>query len=110
MMLGRVIGEVWASQKHPRLHGAKLLLVAALKRQDEALLPTGEVVVARDTLGAGAGHLVAVTWGSGARRVMQPQNNRDVLADAAIVRILDGHTHLDEMFSEEGGPECSSLV
>ncbi len=102
MMLGRVIGEVWATRKHPRLDGAKLLLVASLARHEGALRPTGEVVVARDNLGAVTGHLVAVTWGSGARRVFAPQDNRHILADAAITRIIDGYTHLDETFSEEG--------
>lgn len=108
MMLGRVIGEVWATRKHARLEGAKLVLVAALQRNHDSLTTTGEVVVVRDNLGAAEGHLVAVTWGSGARRVFGPPNNRDLLADAAIVRIIDGRTHLDEVFSEEGGLECSS--
>ena len=103
MMLGRVIGEVWATRKHPRLENSKLLLVAGLRRAGETLQPTGEVIVARDSLGATVGHLVAVTWGSGARRVFAPQDNRHILADAAISRIIDRYTYLDEMFDEQGG-------
>jgi len=103
MMLGRVIGEVWATRKHPRLEGAKLLLIAGLQRMGDKLVPTGEVVVARDSLGAQVDHLVVVTWGSGARRVFAPQDNRHILADAAVCRIIDSHTYLDEIFNEQGG-------
>lgn len=110
MMLGRVLGEVWATRKHPRLDGARLLLVAALQRVGDQLVPTGEVVVARDSIGAQSGHLVVVTWGSGARRVFAPQDNRHILADAAVCRIIDSYTHLDEIFNEQGGDSCSSHV
>lgn len=34
MMLGRVIGEVWATKKHARFEGNKLLLVAQLGSGD----------------------------------------------------------------------------
>ena len=93
MMLGRVIGEVWATRKSPRFEGRKVLLVARLRKAgDGTLEPAGSVVVALDTIGAQVGHTVAVTWGSGARAVFQPPDNRSVLADAAIARIVDAVT------------------
>jgi microcompartment protein CcmK/EutM len=93
MMLARVIGEVWATRKSPRMEGRKLLLVAALRKgQDAAMEPTGQVVVAIDTIGARIGHTVAVAWGSGARAVLAPPDNRSVLADAAVARIVDAVT------------------
>jgi len=60
--------------------------------QPASFEPTGEVVVALDTIGAAKGHLVVVTWGSGARAVFQAPDNRDILADAAVARIIDAYT------------------
>jgi ethanolamine utilization protein EutN len=89
MMLGRVIGEVWATRKNPRIEGRKALLVAALAQDGDRRTPTGEVVVAFDSVGARIGHVVTVTWGSGARAVFSGPDNRWVLVDAAVARIVD---------------------
>ena len=102
-MLGKVIGEVWATKKHERLSGAKMLLVAGLEQSDGRLLPTGEVVVARDRMGADTGHLVVVTWGSGARKVFGLENDSSILCEAAICRIVDGYTDLEQLFDTQGG-------
>ncbi|MBM4373063.1 MAG: hypothetical protein FJ098_15520 [Deltaproteobacteria bacterium] len=92
MMLGRVIGEVWGSQRSRQLGPQKMLLIAALGPPDGdgRRRCTGRVVVALDDIGARAGELVTVAWGSGARSVFQAPENRDVLADAAVARIVDG--------------------
>ncbi len=89
MMLGIVIGEVWATRKHPGFQDRKALLVARLRRRGHELMPGNEVVVALDEIGATRGSVVTVSWGSGARRVFAPPDNRRVLADAAICRIVD---------------------
>lgn len=118
MMLGKVIGEVWATRKNPRLENRKMLLVAVLQSSgapalpdlsaplaealdaqypgadgraasDSIAEPSGQVVVALDTIGAQVGHTVAVAWGSGARAVFKSPDNRDILADAAVVRVID---------------------
>jgi len=83
MKRGQIIGEVWSSRHSPSITGQKLLLVA---------LSGGDtLVVATDTLGAGPGDFVLVTWGSGARNVVQPgPGNREVLCDAAISLIEEG--------------------
>ncbi len=92
MMLGRVIGEVWASRRHLKFEGRKAMLVAALSQDGEKLSPTGEIVVALDDIGAQPGHVVTVSWGSGARGVFEPPDNHGVLADAAISRIVDAQS------------------
>jgi len=89
MILGRVIGEVWATRKNSRIEGRKALLVAVLAQAGEKRAPTGEVVVAFDSIGAQIGHTVTVAWGSGARAVFAAPDNRWVLADAAVARIVD---------------------
>ncbi|MBM4352536.1 MAG: ethanolamine utilization protein EutN [Deltaproteobacteria bacterium] len=89
MMLGRVVGEVWATRKNPRIEGRKALLVAVLGQDGEKRTPTGEVVVAFDSIGARIGHTVAVAWGSGARAVFAAPDNRWTLVDAAVARIVD---------------------
>ena len=83
MIAGRVVGEVWATRKASGLRGRRLLLVAA--EQGDRL------VVAVDTLDAGVGDRVLVSWGSGARNVLAPgAGNRHLLCDAAISQVIDG--------------------
>jgi ethanolamine utilization protein EutN len=88
---GRVLGEVWATRKAPRLSGKKLLLVAEMRVLPQGERPTGRVVVATDLLDAGEGDEVVVAFGSGARNAESP-GSRDVLVDAAVVQIIDGST------------------
>jgi len=86
---GRVMGEVWATKKAPRLAGRKLLLVAETCMTSDGERPTGRVVVATDLLDAGQGDTVVVAFGSGARNAESP-GSRDVLIDAAVVQVVDG--------------------
>jgi microcompartment protein CcmK/EutM len=88
---GRVVGEVWATKRSPRLDGCKLLLVSELQVVAGVPRPTGRVVVARDNLDAGVGDAVVVAFGSGARNAEVP-GSRDVLSDAAVVQVVDGAT------------------
>lgn len=96
MMLGKVVGEVWSTRKHAGLAGRKLLLVASMARTDDRFLPTGEIVVAVDQIGAQKGQMVTVSWGSGARAVLSAPDNRHILVDAAVSRIVDAMS-LDEL-------------
>jgi ethanolamine utilization protein EutN len=52
MLLGRVIGNVVCTIKHPALDGRKLLIVQPLDRHGEE---KGRPLVAIDSVGAGAG-------------------------------------------------------
>ncbi len=92
MILGKVIGQVWGTKRSPNLGPEKLLLVSVQKdaARDDGYADTGSIVVALDNIGAKPGELVTVSWGSGARAVVDVPDNRDVLADAAITRIVDG--------------------
>ncbi len=92
MKLGRVIGQVWGAQRSAQLGPQKMLLVAILGAPDAKGVRSrsGRVIVALDDLGSRIGETVTVAWGSGARAVFQVPTNTEVLADAAIARIVDG--------------------
>ena len=84
MILGRVLGEVWATRKHPAYQGRKLLIV----RPALWYAPTFEVghLVAVDTVDAGTGDLVLVCMGEPARIAA---GGSDMPMDAAVCAIVD---------------------
>jgi microcompartment protein CcmK/EutM len=85
---GTIVGTVWATRQAPGLAGRKLVLVAASDADGHA---SGRLVVAVDTLDAGAGDDVTVALGSGARNVLKAgPDNRDLLCDAAVAAIVEG--------------------
>ena len=83
MIIGRIIGNVVATRKDPRLEGKKLLLVRpiTLTGEDES-----NYLVAVDTVGAGFREKVLVVSGSSARMA---DGLKDRPVDAAIVGIID---------------------
>lgn len=82
MILGRVVGELWATRKHPGLAGAKLLVVQPHLWYG----PPFEVahIVAIDTLGAGEGEDVIVCLGEPARQWLAHCQGAAVAAPAAV--------------------------
>jgi ethanolamine utilization protein EutN len=58
MLIGRVIGEVVATRKHPAHEGRKVLLVQPLNLDDS---DRGDAVVALDAVQAGIGDKVLLT-------------------------------------------------
>jgi ethanolamine utilization protein EutN len=58
MQLGRVVGTVTATVKHPTFQGERMLVV---QLQSAAGQPDGEPVVVFDRLGAGRGDTVLAT-------------------------------------------------
>lgn len=84
MILGRVVGEIWATRKHPGLFGAKLLVVQPHLWYG----PPFEVahVVAIDTLGAGEGEDVIVCLGEPARQWLAQAQGTN-MADAAATAV-----------------------
>jgi ethanolamine utilization protein EutN len=86
MFLAKVIGNVVATQKDPKLQGSKLLLVQPYVTRDGALVASGSSIVVVDNLGAGAGECVLFTQGSSAR--LTP-STREAPIDAVIVGIVD---------------------
>lgn len=68
MILGRVIGEITSTIRHPFYAGRKLLVV---EKTPSGGAPSGDYLVAVDTVGAGVGELVLVVdEGTGARQIL----------------------------------------
>jgi ethanolamine utilization protein EutN len=83
MILGKVVGRVWATAKNPNLEGQRLLIVQPLTPE---LKETGRRFVCTDCTGAGAGELVYVCRGREASYAFLPQ---DMPSDSTIVGIVD---------------------
>lgn len=83
MIIGIVIGNVWATKKEEVLNGFKLMVVQRIESSDGS---RGESFVAADCVGAGIGEQVLVVTGSSARKALA---SSDIPMDAAIVGILD---------------------
>lgn len=97
MIVGTVIGSVWATKKHPSLEGLRFLLV----QPNGATTGTGAVggarsktaaagdppIVAADTIGAGIGETVLVETGRAARNAIG--RGDDIAVQTAVVGIVD---------------------
>jgi microcompartment protein CcmK/EutM len=83
MVLGKVVGTVWATRKDEELVGLKLQIVRHLDLQYR-LKET--FVVAVDTVQAGVGDVVLVCSGSSARQTAQTKNKP---VDAVIMAVVD---------------------
>jgi len=83
MLLGKVVGTVWATKKDQKLEGLKLMLVRHVEL-DYTMRKT--YVVAVDTVGAGVGEIVMITTGSSARQSKMTEGKP---VDAAISGIID---------------------
>jgi ethanolamine utilization protein EutN len=69
MFLGRVVGDVVATVKHPALENRKLLLVQPLTGEG---VPTGRVTIAVDVVDAGVGdHVLVIDEGNGAAQALE---------------------------------------
>jgi len=84
VLIGRVIGNLVATQKNERLEGAKLLLVQPLALDGAA---QGNAVLAIDGVDAGVGdRVLLVQEGKAAQMVL----GRGVAAvDAAVIGVVD---------------------
>ena len=90
MLLGRVTGEVIATQKHPSHEALKLLLVQTLEL-DGSERP-GAPMIAVDSVGAGVGDRVLVTldgWGA-----MTAVDRCPAPIDCAVMGVVD-ELHVD---------------
>ncbi|WP_396625702.1 EutN/CcmL family microcompartment protein [Luteitalea sp.] len=84
MQVGTVVGTVVSTQKHAKLHGAKLLLVQPELPDGTA---KGTPVLAVDSVGAGVGERVLlVIEGKAAGDAL---GRKGAPVDAAIVGIVD---------------------
>ncbi len=87
MFLGRVIGNVVATQKEPKYEGKVLLILQPISLEGE---DHGIAVVAVDSVGAGPGETVLVVVEG--RSTALAMDRKLVSANAAIVGIVD---HID---------------
>ncbi|HEX7572383.1 MAG TPA: EutN/CcmL family microcompartment protein [Bacteroidota bacterium] len=83
MVLGKVVGTVWATRKDEELVGMKLQIVRHIDLQYRV---KETFVVAVDTVQAGVGDVVLVCSGSSARQTAQTKNKP---VDAVIMAIVD---------------------
>jgi len=90
MVLGKVVGTVWATRKDEQLVGMKLQIVQEANL-DYTLKE--RFVVAVDSVGAGVGEMVLIAQGSSAR---QTELTRNKPVDAVITAIIDTLDVVDE--------------
>ena len=83
MILGKVIGTIWATRKDEEMVGMKFQIV---KHVDLDYKLKDSFVVAVDTVQAGIGDVVLVTSGSSARQTAVTKNKP---VDAVIVAVVD---------------------
>ena len=95
MKLCKVVGHANSSIKHSGLRGTKLLVIQDLEVEDRS---RAELSLAVDTVGAGAGEVVAVVRGGSA---VARLGLEAVACDAAVVAIID-HVYVDgkELYSK----------
>ena len=83
MLVGEVVGNLWATKKDEKLNGLKFLLVRRINYKGEK---TDDLIVAADGVGAGKGEHVLVVSGSSARVNL---GDRNIPVDATVVGIVD---------------------
>jgi ethanolamine utilization protein EutN len=84
MKIAKVLGNIWATRKEPRLAGFKLLVMQPINIIDNS--PDGTPIVATDLIGAGVGETVIYVGGSSARSASGNTSNP---IDASVVGIVD---------------------
>jgi len=84
MIIARVVGNIVATQKQQSHEGKKILLIQPLDLEDQ---PTGDVVVALDSVDAGIGdRVLAVQEGFSA---MTSVGHTESPIDAAVIGVID---------------------
>ena len=83
MILGKVVGTVWATRKDEELVGFKFQIVKHVSLDYKA---KDTFVIAVDTVQAGVGDIVLVCSGSSARQTAVTKNKP---VDAVIMAVVD---------------------
>ena len=84
MILGRVAGEIHGTIKHRFYEGKKLLIIEKMSANGT---PTGDYLIAADSVGAGADERVLVLdEGNGGRQVF---DSADAPVRSVVVGIID---------------------
>lgn len=85
MLLGKVIGDVVATQKNSRYEGARVMVVQPINPDGT---PRGSTILALDGVDAGEGDIVIVVqegWGASTAATGEP----GAAIDSAIVGVVD---------------------
>jgi len=88
MIIGNVVGSLWATRKDERLNGLKLLVVKPKYAENFS-----SVFVAADLANAGVGDTVLVTKGSSARTAFGKER---IPIDSVIVGVVDSVDIVDD--------------
>jgi ethanolamine utilization protein EutN len=92
MILGRVVGNVVATQKNDRYEGSRVLVVEPIDLEGAR---SGAELLALDAVDAGPGDVVLVVregWGASTAATGRPQ----AAIDSAIVAVVD-HVDVDKV-------------
>lgn len=81
MIIGKVVGSLWATRKDEKLNGFKFLIIEPLYKEG-----VKDYFVAADNAGAGVSDTVLITTGGGARASLE---NPEIPVDAVIVGVVD---------------------
>ena len=84
MLIGTVVGNVWATKKDPTLAGVRFLVIRPFTTDGKE---SAETIVAVDPLGAGMGERVLVVFGRAARHAIG--KGHDVGFQSAVAAIID---------------------
>jgi ethanolamine utilization protein EutN len=84
MLIGTVVGNVWATKKDPSLAGLRFLVIRPFTTDGK---PSAETLVAVDPLGAGIGERVLVVFGRAARHCIG--RSHDIGFQTAVSAIID---------------------
>ena len=82
MILGKVIGSIWCTQKEDGMKHLKLLIIEPITWEGGSI---GQPIIAADRIGAGKGERVIISRGSPARTMF----NKEAPIDAVVVGIVD---------------------
>ena len=83
MIVGTVVGNVWATQKDATLEGLRLLVVRPFTYDGDS----AETIVAVDPIGAGIGERVLIVFGRAARHTIG--RGHDIGFQSAVAAIID---------------------
>lgn len=83
MILGRVIGTIWATRKYDSVKNYKMQFVQPINSKEENI---GRPIIALDTIGAGPGEIIFYITASEA---VIPLDVDMAPVDASIVGIVD---------------------
>ena len=86
--MAKVIGTIWATQKHPNISGKKLQIIQPL---DCEFRKSSDPIVAIDTVGAGQGEYVYYIT---SKEAALPLSKKLTPTDCSIVGIIDRVDHI----------------